>query len=97
MSGYCTLWGLAIMSLHANKKTQSTRSLASYAIISTIINLTDSAQNMVRRLGSRDPKEVCNALLVEFDQTTPATKMALLDFVLDLPCTSSVLVYVSDF
>jgi hypothetical protein len=86
-----------------NKKTQATRSYAlilaayTYAIIS--INLTDSARNMVRRLGLRDPiaKEVWNALIAEFDQTTPATKMALLDFMLGLRCTSSVLVYVSDF
>jgi hypothetical protein len=88
------LWGFIEGEDTGDKKTQATRSLAAYAIIS--INLTDSARNVVRRLGSRDPKEVWNALIAEFDQATPATKMALLDLLLGLRCTSSVLVYVSN-
>jgi hypothetical protein len=89
------LWGFIEGEDTGDKKTQATRSLAAFAIIS--INLTDSARNVVRQLGSRDPKEVWNALLAEFDQSTPATKMALLDFLLGLRCTSTVLAYVSDF
>jgi len=52
------LWGFIEEEDTGDKKTQTTRSLAAYAIIS--INLTDSARNVVRRLGSRDPKEVWN-------------------------------------
>jgi hypothetical protein len=89
------LWGFIDGEDTGDKKNQATRSLVAYTIIS--INLTDSARNVVRRLGSRDPKEVWNALLAEFDKSTPATKMALLDFLLGLRCTSTILAYVSDF
>jgi hypothetical protein len=83
------LWTLIEGEDTGDKKTRAQRSLAAYAIIS--INLTDTARNVVRRLGSRDPREVWNALIAEFDQTTPATKMALLDFILGLRCTTSIL------
>jgi hypothetical protein len=89
------LWGFIEGEDTGNKKTQSTRFLAAYAIIS--INLTDSAQNVVRRLGSRDPKEVWNPLVAELEQKTPASKMALLELLLGLRCTSTVVTFVSDF
>jgi hypothetical protein len=89
------LWGFIEGEDSGDKKTQATRSLAVYAII--LINLTDSARNVVRRLGSRDPNKVWNALIAEFDRTTPATKMAILELLLGLRCPSTVLSFVSNF
>ena len=47
------LWTLIEGEDTGDKKTQAKRSLAAYAIIYD--NLIDTARNVVRRLGSRDP------------------------------------------
>jgi hypothetical protein len=78
-----------------DKKTADSRKQRAFAIIA--LNLSRSCRDCLRHLNSRDPKEAWGAVLARFEQTSAATKMALLDSLLGLRCGNSVLDYVSKF
>jgi hypothetical protein len=78
-----------------DKKTQEFRKQRAFAIIA--LNLSRSCRDCLRHLASRDPKEACHSVLARFEQTSAATKMAVLDSMLTLRCKESILDYVSAF
>ena len=78
-----------------DKKTSDQRKQRAFAIIA--LNLSRSCRDCLRGMDTKDPKEAWNAVLSRFEQTTPATKMVVLDALLNLRCGSSVLEYVSAF
>jgi hypothetical protein len=78
-----------------DKKTLASRSLQCYAII--CMNLSDSCKDVVRRTKSRDPKICWEALIAEFDQRSPTTKLALLESLIDLKAVGPMIQYISSF
>jgi hypothetical protein len=78
-----------------NKKTADSRKQRAFAIIA--LNLSRSCRDCLRHLNSHDPKEAWDAVLSRFEQTSAATKMAVLDSLLGLRCGNSVLDCVSKF
>jgi hypothetical protein len=78
-----------------DKKTSDQRKQRAFAIIA--LNLSRSCRDCLRGMDTKDRKEAWDAVLSRFEQTTPATKMAVLDALLNMRCGSSVLEYVSAF
>jgi hypothetical protein len=77
------------------KKTVENRKQRAFAYIA--LNLSTSCRDCLRHLGSRDPKEAWKAVLARFERTTAASKMAVLDSLLNLRCGDSNLDYISQF
>ena len=79
-----------------DKKTLPQLQMACYGII--YMNLTDSCCDVLRRLKTTDPRKCWEALIAdqEYDQQNLTTQLLLLDSLIELKCTGTVLDYVSD-
>ena len=69
--------------------------MACYGIIN--MNLTDSCHDVLRRLKTTDPRKCWEALIADYNQQDPTTQLLLLDSLIELKCTGTVLDYFSDF
>jgi hypothetical protein len=65
-----------------DKKAVKHRKQRAFAILA--LNLSRSCRDCLRHLDSRDSKEAWHAIMARFERTTPATKMAVLDSLLNI-------------
>jgi hypothetical protein len=89
------LWGFVDGTDSGDKKSADSRRQKAYAVIA--LNLSHSCRDCLRSLDSQDPKEAWGAVIARFDKPSASAKMALLDSVLNLRVTGTVLEYISSF
>jgi len=89
------MWCFIEGSEPSDKKTSEQKRQRAFAIIA--LNLSRSCRDCLRTMETTDPKEAWDAVMSRFEQSSAATKMAVLDALLNLRCGSSVLDYVSAF